>query len=148
MKVVFLKNLNTGIKKGQVKNVADGYAKNYLFVNKIAAPYAKSLEDQLKREIEKNEKIAGANSKRFSEIVDTLNAKRIIISAKASEDGTLYAGIGKKEVAKQVQKTYKVPLSVQQIVLEKPIKNLGVHEIDIQLTKGTEFKMSLTIQKE
>jgi large subunit ribosomal protein L9 len=148
MKVVFLKDVKPHIKKGQVKNVADGYARNYLFINKIATPFTKLVEEQMKREQELVERNVSKNAKKFAELVENLSGKRIIIPAKASDDGTLYAGIGKKEIVQQVQKTYKVMLKDSQIVLEKPIKIVGIHDILVQAGKDIQFNISLTINKE
>ncbi|MFA6271476.1 MAG: 50S ribosomal protein L9 [Patescibacteria group bacterium] len=148
MKVVFLKDVKPNVKKGQVKNVADGYARNYLFAKKIAAPYTKIVEAQLQIAKEKAERNEIKKVKKAENILDNLSGKKVIIKAKASEDGTLYAGIGKKEIIQQVLTAYKTALSEDQIVLEKPIKTIGNHEVVVMADAKKQFNLLVTINKE
>ncbi|MFA6524737.1 MAG: 50S ribosomal protein L9 [Patescibacteria group bacterium] len=148
MKVVFLKDVKPNVKKGQIKNVADGYARNYLFANKIAAPYTKIVEAQLQSAMEKAERNELKKVKRTENILDNLSGKKVIIRTKASEDGTLYAGVGKKEIIQQVVKAFKITLSEDQIVLEKPIKTVGDHEVVVVVDAKKQVNLLITINKE
>jgi large subunit ribosomal protein L9 len=148
MKVVILKDVSPHVKRGQIKNVADGYARNYLFPRNLAAPFTKKVETQL--ELEKNQEVKkdNVNERKAGNIFSALDGKRIALSAKASDDGTLYAGIGKKEIIQKVKKACKITLVENQIVLDKPIKTVGDHEIDIQVESDNKLKILVNIKKE
>ncbi|MFA6391446.1 MAG: 50S ribosomal protein L9 [Patescibacteria group bacterium] len=148
MKVLFIKDEKPNVKKGQVKNVTDGYARNYLFPRQIAVPYTKLIDQQVKLEKENELKSEKKKVKKVEKMYDILKDKKIVINANASEDGTLYAGVGKKEIIKKVQTLYKVTLEESQIILEKPIKNIGDHEVGVQVENDKQFNFIISINKE
>ena len=148
MKVVFIKDAPPHAKRGQIKNVADGYARNYLFPRNLAAPFTRKAEKELNLEKEKKVKNVKDTEKKIDNIFNSLDGKKITITVKASDDGTLYAGVGKKEVIEKVQTAYKIALTDDQIILEKPIKAVGNHEVVVQIDPKKKLKLLLNIKKE
>ncbi|MBU2229243.1 50S ribosomal protein L9 [Patescibacteria group bacterium] len=148
MKVVFLKNLPPHLKIGQIKNVTDGYARNYLLPRGLAAPFTKTIEAKLELEKEKSKKTAKSDKERAKSVFTALDGKRIVLVMNASDDGTLYAGVGKKEIVQKVQKVYKLALNENQILLEKPIKSVGDHEIAVQAEPKKQLKLLVSIERE
>ncbi|MBU0612631.1 50S ribosomal protein L9 [Patescibacteria group bacterium] len=148
MKVIFLKNVPPHVKRGQVKNVTDGYARNYLLPRGLAAPFTQKIEESLELEKEKSEKSAKGDKEKVENVFSALDGKRIVLVVNASDDGTLYAGVGKKEIVQKVQKVYKLTLNENQILLEKPIKSVGDHEIAVQAEPKKQLKLLVSIEKE
>lgn len=148
MKVVFLRDIPPHVKRGQVKNVADGYARNYLLPRNLAAPFTKKVETQIEFEKEKKAKSAKDNQKNAVNMFDTLNGKRIVLVVNASDDGTLYAGVGKKEIIQKINADYEITLAENQVLLDKPIKTVGDHKITIQVEPKKQLMVSLNIKKE
>lgn len=135
MKVIFLEDVKGKGKKGEVKNVADGYAQNYLIKNGLAKEATNSsvsaLQGQKKAEDKKaQEQLDEANKlKAFLESEETV----IIVKAKSGEDGRLFGSVTSKQVADQLNKQYKVKLDKRKIDLKEPIRALGFVKLEVRL---------------
>lgn len=135
MKVIFLEDVKGKGKKGEVKNVADGYAQNYLIKNGLAKEATNSsvsaLQGQKKAEDKKaKEQLDEANKlKAFLEAEETV----IIVKAKSGEDGRLFGSVTSKQVADQLNKQYKVKLDKRKIDLKEPIRALGFVKLEVRL---------------
>ena len=135
MKVIFLEDVKGKGKKGEVKNVADGYAQNYLIKNGLAKESTNSsvsaLQGQKKAEDKKaQEQLDEANKlKAFLEAEETV----IIVKAKSGEDGRLFGSVTSKQVADQLNKQYKVKLDKRKIDLKEPIRALGFVKLEVRL---------------
>ena len=135
MKVIFLEDVKGKGKKGEVKEVADGYAQNYLIKNGLAKEATNSsvsaLRGQKKAEDKKaQEQLDEANKlKAFLEAEETV----IIVKAKSGEDGRLFGSVTSKQVADQLNKQYKVKLDKRKIDLKEPIRALGFVKLEVRL---------------
>lgn len=135
MKVIFLEDVKGKGKKGEIKNVADGYAQNYLIKNGLAKEATNSsvsaLQGQKKAEDKKaQEQLDEANKlKAFLEAEETV----IIVKAKSGEDGRLFGSVTSKQVADQLNKQYKVKLDKRKIDLKEPIRALGFFKLEVRL---------------
>ena len=135
MKVIFLEDVKGKGKKGEVKNVADGYAQNYLIKNGLAKEATNSsvsaLQGRKKAEDKKaQEQLDEANKlKAFLEAEETV----IIVKAKSGEDGRLFGSVTSKQVADQLNKQYKVKLDKRKIDLKEPIRALGFVKLEVRL---------------
>lgn len=135
MKVIFLEDVKGKGKKGEVKNVADGYAQNYLIKNGLAKEATNSsvsaLQGQKKAEDKKaQEQLDEANKlKAFLEAEETV----IIVKAKSGEDGRLFGSVTSKQVADQLNKQYKVKLDKRKIDWKEPIRALGFVKLEVRL---------------
>ncbi len=135
MRVIFLEDVKGKGKKGEVKNVADGYANNYLLKNGLAKEATKAsvsaLEGQKKAEQKKAEEVLeeAKELKAFLEKEDTV----IKLTAKSGEDGRLFGSITSKQIGDQLKKDYKVKVDRRKIDLKEPIRSLGVTKMDIRL---------------
>jgi large subunit ribosomal protein L9 len=133
MKVIFLKDVKGKGKKGEVKNVADGYAHNYLFKNGLAIEATpanlKMLEAQKKRE----QKLAAeelAESKKLKEQLEKLTVE---LKAKAGEGGRLFGSITSKQIAEELQKTHNIKIDKRKIELPDAIRSLGYTNVPVKL---------------
>jgi large subunit ribosomal protein L9 len=133
MKVIFLKDVKGKGKKGEVKNVADGYAHNYLFKNGLAIEASpanlKMLEAQKKRE----EKLAAeelAESKKLKEQLEKLTVE---LKAKAGEGGRLFGSITSKQIAEELQKAHNIKIDKRKIELPDAIRSLGYTNVPVKL---------------
>lgn len=135
MKVIFLEDVKGKGKKGEVKNVADGYAQNYLIKNGLAKEATNSsvsaLQGQKKAEDKKaQEQLDEANKlKAFLEAEETV----ITVKAKSGEDGRLFGSVTSKQVADQLNKQYKIKLDKRKIDLKEPIRVLGFVKLEVRL---------------
>ncbi|CZQ96172.1 MAG: 50S ribosomal protein L9 [Trichococcus flocculiformis] len=145
MKVVFLEDVKGKGKKGEVKDIADGYA-NFLIKNRKAeeanAATISALKGQKKAEEKKQaEELAAAQ-----ELKALLEKDESIIklSAKIGEDGRLFGSITTKQVAEALQKQHNVKLDKRKIELDSPIRALGFTKMPVKI--HPEVTAMLTVQ--
>ena len=131
MKVIFLKDVAKVGQHGTMKDVADGYALNFLIPQGLAVQatpdkVAAHLAAQ-KREGEAKEQ----QNKAITEAVHSLNGARVEMTARATEKGGLFKSITAAELVKAIQEQKRVSIPVETITLAKPIKGTGEHNIKI-----------------
>jgi len=147
MKVILLEDVDELGKKGEIKEVADGYARNLLIPKKMAVLASKSevirLEEQKKIDEEKAEK----ELIRFQEIASQIDGFELEIPVKIGEDNKLFGAITSAKISEELKKNnFKVEKN--QVKLEEPIKEIGEYEIPIELPHNLEAKIKLIITEE
>ncbi|HLR08671.1 MAG TPA: 50S ribosomal protein L9 [Bacillota bacterium] len=140
MKVIFLKDVKGKGKKGEVKDVADGYARNYLFKNNLAEEATpgnlKALEARKRKEAERKQK----EKEEAVQLKNKLAEITVEIKAKAGENGQLFGSITSKHIADTLNKTYGYKIDKRKIELDQPIRALGYTNVPVKLhpdVKGT-----------
>ena len=143
MKVVLLGEIKGKGGEGDVVDVAQGYAENYLFPKKLAVAATKGNLKQLeerRNNIEKREavRIADANA-----LKETLEGKSVVVDAKVGDEGVLFGSVTSAMIADAVKAQLGVELDRKRIELGKPIKMAGSHEVAVSLYR--EIRATLTI---
>ncbi|WP_110928057.1 50S ribosomal protein L9 [Bacillus massiliglaciei] len=133
MKVIFLKDVKGKGKKGEVKNVADGYAHNFLLKQGLAVEAnnanVKSLEAQKKKE----NVLAQEELQHAKELKDQLEKITVELSAKAGEGGRLFGSITTKQIAEQLQKKHSIKIDKRKMELSEGIRSLGHTKLPVKL---------------
>jgi large subunit ribosomal protein L9 len=144
MKVVFLKDVARVGQRHEIKNVADGYAINYLFKNKLAEP---ATEEKIKN-IEAQKEAAAEAQRKEDEVLDkkilSLKGKTITLSVKATEKGGLFKSITVKDIAKAILGEHSLQIPEDSILLANPLKTTGEHKIALQ-SKNQKSDITLVI---
>jgi len=143
MKVVLLGEIKGKGGEGDVVDVAQGYAENYLFPKKLAVAATKGNLKQLeerRNNIEKREavRIADANT-----LKETLEGKSVVVDAKVGDEGVLFGSVTSAMIADAVKAQLGVELDRKRIELGKPIKMAGSHEVTVSLYR--EIRATLTV---
>ena len=143
MKVVLLGEIKGKGGEGDVIDVAQGYAENYLFPKKLAVAATKGNLKQLeerRNNIEKREavRIADANT-----LKETLEGKSVVVDAKVGDEGVLFGSVTSAMIADAVKAQLGVELDRKRIELGKPIKMAGSHEVVVSLYR--EIRATLTV---
>jgi large subunit ribosomal protein L9 len=132
MKVVFLKDVKGQGKKGEIKEVSEGYANNFLTAQGLAASATqgavKNLDNQKKAEQRKKEQ-EKADAQALAVKLGELTVQ---IKAKAGEGGRLFGAITSKQIAEVLEKQ-KIVIDKRKLVLEDPIRTLGVTKVPVKL---------------
>ena len=144
MKVILLQDVDKLGKKGEIKEVADGYARNLLIPNKKAVLAKKSeilkLEAQKKIDSEKSEQ----ELIHFQEVASQMDGFEIEIAAKVGDDGKLFGKITTLKISEELKKN-NFDIDKNQIKLKEPIKEVGDYEIPIELPHNLEAKIKLIV---
>ncbi len=135
MKVILLKDMENLGKVGQVVNVKDGYARNYLIPQGIALPATDSNVRKVRHEINSLKKKAERQLEKFKELAQKLSTVRLTIKHEAGEEGKLFGSVTASQIEKALHAAGFEEIERRQIVLEKPIRETGSHEVKIHLFK-------------
>ncbi|MGM7684039.1 50S ribosomal protein L9 [Cytobacillus sp. Hm23] len=133
MKVILLKDVKGKGKKGEVKNVSDGYAQNFLFKQGLAVEATKNNMSSLEAKKKKEEKQAEAELDQCKKLKAELEKITIEFTAKAGEGGRLFGSITSKQIAEQLKTKHKMKIDKRKIELADGIRALGFTNVSIKL---------------
>ena len=136
MKVVLLADVKGSGKKGELVNVSDGYARNFLFPKKLA----KEANAQALNELKNAEESKAFKIKQETEAAqasaDKINGKSVSILAKAGQGGKLFGSVTAKEIAEAIKKQYGVDVDKRKIETKGDMKAFGTYECEVKLYSG------------
>lgn len=147
MKLILLKDVKGQGKKGQVVNVSDGYARNFLLPRGLAKEATDSNMHILNRQNEAERKKKLAETEAAQKVAEELRNKEIKISTKAGDGGKLFGAITTKDIAAELKKQYKVEIDKKKIVSDT-IKHLGTYEVEIKLYPEISTKVKVVITEQ
>ena len=156
MKIILLKDVEKLGKKNDIKNVADGYARNFLIPKKLAVLATKSeiakLAEQKKIEAEKAEE----ELKLYQELASQVDGLELEISAKIAEEGKLFGTVTTSQIAEKLKENLSgskalqegLEIKKEQVKLEQPIKEIGEYEATIEFPHNLEVKVKVIVVEE
>jgi large subunit ribosomal protein L9 len=143
MKLILTKQVEDLGNKGDVVDVADGYARNYLVPKKFAVKASDGALKQaeaMRVSREEGERRALDEAKQLSE---TLTGTRVVVAARAGDTGNLFGSIGAADVAEAIVKFTGVEIDRKIVDISEPIKEIGLHEVS--LTPHPEVSIAVTL---
>lgn len=148
MKVLFLKDVQGTASSGDVKEVAAGFARNYLFPRRLAT----HVTDGALRHAEKikvlAERKAGAAKADAESLAQQLGAAYVNLTAKAGEDGRLFGSITNQDVADALLEQYGITVDKRKISFPDPIKAAGSWVAEVELGNGIDATVNLNVEAE
>ena len=133
MKVILQQDVRGQGKKGQLIEVAEGYARNFLLPRKLAVPATADAVNTMKLK-EKAKKAEDARLKAEAEAAaETLKSAQVKVSARAGANGKLFGAVTSKEVSDALLAQHGIELAKQKIVMDEPIKAFGTYELKAKL---------------
>ncbi len=148
MKVILKQDIRALGKKGDIKEVADGYARNYLLPKGLAieatAANLKFLADQKTAAAKKEQK----EKEEAEELASRLNGLEVDLKVKTGEGGRLFGSITGKDLADAIYKKTKIELDKRKLELEESIKSLGRHQVKVHLYKGIDAEIYVNVVAE
>ncbi len=148
MKVIFLEDVPKVAKLGEIKEVADGYGRNFLIPKKLAALVAPGVTDRLEAQSRAQAKKQSQIEAEMAQMAKELDGKEIILKAKAGAKDRLYGRVTTADIAAELEKTTGVAIDKRKIELEDPIRELGSYEVLIKLGKDITPKIKVTVTEE
>lgn len=143
-KVIFLQNIKGVAQIGDIKNVADGYARNFLFVKNLARPATANAEKQAES-LKKKKEAENASAKvRGLALIEKLKDFTLEIKGDANEQGHLYGSINENIISKELRNNgFDVPANA--INLGQHIKSIGEQEVEIELHPEVKIKIRILV---
>lgn len=148
MKVVLKQDVRGTGKKGDIVNVADGYARNFLIVRGLAVEASAQALNDIKNARLAQEHHAQQLREQAEDTAKKLNEKTIRITAKAGQGGKLFGSITSKEIASEIEKAFGESVDKKKISLENDIKGFGTFTAEIKLHPGVSAKVYVVVSEE
>jgi large subunit ribosomal protein L9 len=146
MKVILLEDVKKLGKKGQQIEVADGYARNYLFPNKLAVSataQSQAILQQQKETLLKQDQQARNDAE---ELKEKLAQIRLSFEMKAGVDGKLFGSISTKQIADELAKQHQITIDKRKFVAFEALNQLGTHLVKVDLYKGIIATITIDIK--
>lgn len=148
MKVLLIKDVKTLGKAGEVKEVKDGYGKNFL----IGKGFARAATAEILAQHAQNELIVAQDLEKevnlLKEIAKQLDKCEIIITKKIGQNGHLFGSVTKDEIAAALKEQHNIEIDKKHINEKSAIKTIGEHDLDFKLGHGLHAKLHVDVQGE
>jgi large subunit ribosomal protein L9 len=148
MQVVLLKDIKRLGKAGDVRNVADGFARNYLLPRGLAAPATSGAVREAQEQAAAQAKHLAREQAQAQELAKALSGVSLTIKARAGETGHLYGSVTTADIAEALEKETGKAVDRRKIALEEPIRDLGTYEVPIKVSGDVTATIKVTVEKE
>lgn len=145
MKVILLADVKGTGKKGEMHEVSDGYARNFLLPKKLAKPATVQAVGEMKAKQESNAYHAEVQRKEAEDMAKRLNEVTVKITAKAGNGGRLFGAVTTKEIAEAINAQEKLSIDKKKIVIDGDIKAYGTYEATVKLHPGIAAKVKVAV---
>lgn len=148
MKVILLQDVKSLGKKGEIVNVNDGYARNYILPKKIGVEAnGKNLND-LKLQKGNEAKVAKEHLEAAKKLSEELKSGQVELAIKVGEGGKTFGSVSSKEIAQAVKEQMNLDVDKKKIQLKEAIKSLGTHIVPIKLHPEVTAELKVVVKEE
>ncbi|MCR4867540.1 MAG: 50S ribosomal protein L9 [Lachnospiraceae bacterium] len=133
MKVILLQDVKALGKKGDIADVSDGYAKNFLFNKKLAVEATSKNLNDLKLKKANDEKVAAKLLEEAKSLAEEIKNREVVVNLKTGKDGKTFGSIASKELAEEALKQCGLDIDKKKIQISEPIKAIGSYEVPVRI---------------
>ncbi len=148
MKVIFMEDVPNVGKAGQIKDVAEGYGRNYLIPRKLAMPARPEDIKNVEAQIKARARIAAKTEAEMKALAADLKGKGITLKARAGQQERLYGSITSADISAAMETQLGVNVEKRKIELAEPIHQIGVYDVSIRLGKDIVTAIKVTVVAE
>lgn len=145
MKLILLSDVKSLGKKGDLVDVSEGYARNFLLPRKLATEASKgalTMIDQQKKAVQKREAQQLAQTQEMAKL---LESKPVAVRARAGGNGRLFGTVTNADIAEAISQTFSVSVDKHKIEVKNAIKALGTYPVEIRLGKNVVAKTTVSV---
>ncbi len=146
MKVLLVKDVKNLGKAGEVKEVKDGYGKNFLIAKGFAKHATPEIIEEHKKMMAQKEAEAKAEIARLQELAKKLDKLEVIVKKKVGENGHLFGAVTKEEIVEALKTEHNIEIDKKHITEKKPIKSVGEHDVDVKLGHGIHATLHVDVE--
>lgn len=147
MKVILLEDVKTLGKKGEIVNVNDGYARNFILPKKLGMEATAKNMNDLKLQKANEEKVAQEILQEAKELAAKLEAGKVEVSIKVGEGGRTFGSVSSKEIAAAVKEQMGYEIDKKKIQLKDVIKGLGEHGVPVKLHPKVTAELKVIVRE-
>jgi large subunit ribosomal protein L9 len=148
MKVILLQDIKGTGTNGEVKEVADGYARNFLLPRKLAIPASSgnlnTLKDQQRRDQQRKE----GELQKVKQLAEKINQITVTLSTKTGKEGRMFGSITSKQISQALKKDFQLEIEKKKILLDDPIRSLGIRKVTVKLQPEVFATLSVQVVAE
>ena len=148
MKVILLEDVKSLGKKGEIVNVSDGYARNFVLPKKLGVEANSANMNDLKLQKANADKVAQEQYEAAQELAKVLETKEVVLTMKSGEGGRAFGSVSSKEIAAAAKSQCGLELDKKKIQLPEAIKALGVYEVGVKLHPKVNGKLKVKVVEE
>ncbi len=148
MKVILLQDVKSLGKKGEIVNVSDGYARNFVLPKKLGVEANSANMNDLKLQKANADKVAQEQLAAAKELAALLETKEVVLTMKAGEGGKVFGSVSSKEIAAAAKTQCGLELDKKKIQLPDAIKALGAYEVNVKLHTKVTGKLRVKVVEE
>ncbi|NPV88542.1 50S ribosomal protein L9 [Coprothermobacteraceae bacterium] len=148
MRVYLTRDVPGTGKKGQIVDVAEGYARNYLLKNGLAVVADEKLIEQIREQERRKQRLEEEKYEEAKHFRDKLAQVIVTVKAPGGETGKLYGAVTSRQVAQAIKEQTGLAVDSKQIEMSEPIKSVGTYEVAIHLFKDISAKVRVKVQLE
>ena len=148
MKVILLQDVKSLGKKGEIVNVSDGYARNFVLPKKLGVEANTSNMNDLKLQKANADKVAQEQLEAARELAALLETKEVVLKMKSGEGGRAFGSVSSKEIAVAAKTQCGLELDKKKIQLPEAIKALGVYEVNVKLHTKVTGRLKVKVVEE
>jgi large subunit ribosomal protein L9 len=145
MKVVLLADVKGTGKKGELVNVSDGYARNFLLPRNLAKEANAQVLNEIKSAQEAKEFHIRQDTEAARKVAEAINGKTLKLTAKSGQGGKLFGSITSKEISEELKRSFNIDVDKKKIVLNSDIKAYGTYECELKLYNGVSAKIYVAV---
>ncbi len=146
MKVILLEGVKSLGKKGQIVNVNDGYARNFILPKKLGLEATSKNLNDLKLQKQNDEKVAQEKLDAAKALAEKIKEKSITVKIQAGVEGKVFGSISSKEIATEAKKQLNMDIDKKKIVIPDAIKSLGTYNVNIKLHKDVTATLAVKVE--
>ena len=146
MKVILLEDVKSLGKKGEIVNVNDGYARNFILPKKLGLEATSKNLNDLKLQKQNDEKVAQEKLDAAKALAGEIKEKSITVKIQAGVEGKVFGSISSKEIATEAKKQLNMDIDKKKIVIPDAIKSLGTYNVNIKLHKDVTATLTVKVE--
>ena len=147
MKVILLEDVKSLGKKGEVVNVNDGYARNFVLPKKLGVEATGKNMNDLKLQKANEEKVAKEHLEAAQAFAKEMEKDHVVVSIKAGEGGRAFGSVSTKEIAKAAADQLKLDIDKKKMVLQDPIKSIGTFHVPVKLHPKVTVELKVVVKE-
>jgi len=147
MQIILLEDVKALGKKGQIVNVNDGYARNFILPKKLGVEANGKNMNDLKLQKANEEKVKKEQLAQAQEFAKQIEATSVSVTIKSGEGGKIFGSVSTKEIAAAAEKVG-LKLDKKKMMLDEPIKSLGTHIVQVKLHKDVTAKLTVKVTEQ
>ena len=148
MKIILLEDVKSLGKKGEIVNVNDGYARNFILPKKLGVEATGKNLNDLKLQKNNEKKIALENLEAAKNLGEQIKAGKVELSIKVGEGGRTFGSVSSKEIAAALKEQMGLDVDKKKIQLKEAIKSLGTHIVAVKLHPEVTAELKVVVKEE